>query len=159
MLQKGDQAPDFSAPNDAGGTVRLSEFRGQPIVLYFYPKDGAPNCTKEACSFRDSTADLTEAGAVVIGISPDDVASHAQFKEQHGLPFSLVADLDHAIADAYGVWVERSMLGKTYWANARTTFLIDPAGAIAHVWEKVTPQGHAAEVLEVLQREKTVGTP
>lgn len=152
MLQKGDQAPDFSAPDDAGGTVRLSQFRGQPVVLYFYPKDGTPNCTKEACSFRDSTAGLTEAGAVVIGVSPDGVASHAQFKQQHGLTFSLVADVDHAIADAYGVWIERSMLGKTYWANARTTFLIDPSGTIARVWENVTPNGHADAVLEVVRQ-------
>ncbi len=152
MLRIGDRAPDFSAPDDTGSPIRLSQFRGTHVVLYFYPKDDTTSCTKEACSFRDSMAKLTELETVVIGASPDDVDSHAKFKEKHHLPFMLVADVDHKIAEAYGVWIERSMMGKSYWTNARTTFLIDPDGGIAHIWEKVAPDGHADEVFQVLEQ-------
>jgi peroxiredoxin Q/BCP len=152
MIKPGDRAPAFSARDDAGHTVSLAAFGGKYVVLYFYPKDDTSGCTREACSFRDAIASLSDAGAVVIGVSPDTEGSHAKFKEKYSLPLTLLADEDHAVADAYGVWAEKSFMGKTYWGVNRTTFLINPEGRIAHVWEKVKPEGRAGEVLEALRQ-------
>jgi thioredoxin-dependent peroxiredoxin len=151
MLETGAKAPEFSLLADDGKTVALKDLRGKPVVLYFYPKDDTPGCTKEACEFRDSWRDVQQSGAVVLGVSPDSVSSHQKFKQKFNLPFPLLADVDHKVATAYGVWGEKSMYGKKYQGVLRTTFLIDRAGAIARVFEKVKPEGHAAEVLAALR--------
>jgi thioredoxin-dependent peroxiredoxin len=150
MLKSGVKAPEFSLAADDGSTVALKDLRGQPVVLYFYPKDDTPGCTKEACEFRDSWRDVQRAGAVVLGVSPDSAASHEKFKRKYNLPFPLLADPDHAVAAAYGAWGEKSMYGRKYEGILRTTFLIDREGRIARVFEKVKPEGHAAEVLAAL---------
>ncbi|MFO7261151.1 MAG: thioredoxin-dependent thiol peroxidase [bacterium] len=150
MLKPNDIAPDFELQADDGSTVRLSDLRGRKVVLYFYPKDDTPGCTIEACEFRDRSKDLAANGAVVLGVSPDTVESHRRFKEKYGLDFPLLADTDHRVAEAYGVWQQKTMYGRTYWGVARTTFLIDEEGRIARVFENVKPAGHAAEVLEAL---------
>jgi len=150
MPQAGTAAPDFSLPSDQGGTVSLKELRGKPVVLYFYPKDDTSGCTTQACEFRDSWQEVQARGAVVLGVSPDGLASHAKFRDKYQLPFPLLADEDHAVAEAYGVWGEKSMYGRTYEGILRTTFLIDGEGRIARVFEKVKPKGHAAEVLAAL---------
>ncbi|MGH2610290.1 MAG: thioredoxin-dependent thiol peroxidase, partial [Tepidiformaceae bacterium] len=139
-------------PADDGGTVRLAELKGRPVVLYFYPRDDTPGCTKEACSFRDAWADVQETGAVVLGISPDGVASHQRFREKYRLPFPLLADTDHAVAAAYGAWGAKSMYGRKYEGILRTTFVIDGAGTVRRVFEKVKPEGHAADVLAAVQQ-------
>jgi peroxiredoxin Q/BCP len=145
----GTAAPAFTAAASGGRTVSLSAFRGKKVVvLYFYPKDDTPGCTKEACSFRDDWSALERAGIVVLGVSPDSAASHERFAKKYGLPFTLVADEDHAIAERYGVWQEKSMYGRTYMGIARTTFVIDKQGRIAHVFEQVKPEGHSGEVLD-----------
>jgi peroxiredoxin Q/BCP len=151
MLGTGVKAPDFSLPADDGSTVTLAELKGRKVVLYFYPKDDTSGCTKEACGFRDSWQDVQRTGAVVLGVSPDDVASHWKFKRKYDLPFPLLADTDHRVAEAYGAWGEKSMYGRRYMGILRTTFVIDGEGRIVHVFEKVKPEGHAGEVLAVLR--------
>ena len=147
MLKIGDKAPEFSAETDGGASVKLKDLRGKKVVLYFYPKDMTPGCTTEACDFRDNWAALGKKGAVVYGVSPDSVASHDKFKAKHDLPFALVSDPDHALAEAYGVWREKSMYGRKYMGIVRSTFLIDEKGKIAEIWDKVKVKGHVADVL------------
>jgi peroxiredoxin Q/BCP len=151
LLKSGSKAPAFTLPSDAGTTVKLADLSGQKVVLYFYPKDDTTGCTVEACEFRDHWAEVKRAGAVVLGVSPDGVASHAKFKTKFKLPFPLLADEDHQVAEKYGVWGEKSMYGRKYFGIRRTTFLIDETGRIAKVFEKVKPNGHAEEVLEALR--------
>ena len=129
---------------------RLSEQRGRWVVLYFYPKDDTPGCTAEACEFRDASREMDERGAAVWGVSPQGAKSKAAFRAKFGLPFDLLADEDHAVAEAYGTWVQKSFMGKSFWGVARATFLIDPEGRIARVWGKVKPDGHAAQVLAAI---------
>ena len=150
MPKMGDAAPGFTLPSDRGEDVSLESLRGGPVVLYFYPKDDTSGCTTQACEFRDSWSEVQARGAVVLGVSPDGIASHERFRDKFSLPFPLLADEDHAVAEAYGVWGEKSMYGRKYQGILRTTFIIDPAGRIAHVFEKVKPKGHAAEVLDAL---------
>jgi peroxiredoxin Q/BCP len=149
-LTPGRKAPAFSLPADDGSVVSLRDFAGRPVVLYFYPKDDTSGCTVEACEFRDAWARVKRAGAVVLSVSPDPVASHGKFKAKFKLPFPLLADTDHAVAGAYGVWGEKSMYGRKYFGILRTTYLIGPDGRVARVFEKVRPKGHAAEILEAL---------
>ncbi len=150
MLKENDLAPKFTLEADDGSKVRLADLRGQTVVLYFYPKDDTPGCTKEACEFRDHNAKLDKSGAVVLGVSPDSVESHKRFREKYGLGFRLLSDPDHKVAEAYGVWQLKSMYGRKYWGIARTTFVINEKGRIARIFEKVKPAGHAAEVLSVV---------
>lgn len=150
MLKENDLAPKFTLEADDGSKVRLADLRGRTVVLYFYPKDDTPGCTKEACEFRDHSRDLNKTGAVVLGVSPDSVESHKRFREKYGLDFQLLADTDHKVAEAYGVWQRKSMYGRKYWGIVRTTFVINEKGRIARIFEKVKPAGHAAEVLESL---------
>ncbi|OGC90049.1 MAG: hypothetical protein A2W25_15540 [candidate division Zixibacteria bacterium RBG_16_53_22] len=150
MVEVGAKAPEFKMPDQDGNMHRLSEYRGKPVVLYFYPKDDTAGCTKEACSFRDSFADFKRAGVVVLGVSIDDEKSHAGFRQKYDLPFTLLSDTDKKVVQAYGVWVEKQNYGKKYWGIARTTFLIDGNGDIIHVFEKVKPDEHAREVLDKL---------
>jgi len=149
-VTEGQPAPEFTLPSDTGETVSLESLRGKPVVLYFYPKDDTPGCTVEACGFRDQNDTIRERGADVWGISPQGAASKRAFREKFGLPFTLLADERHEVADAYGSWVEKQNYGKTYWGVARTTFLISPDGRVARVWPKVKAEGHAAEVLAAL---------
>lgn len=151
LPEEGTKAPAFELADQTGETVKLSQFKGKQVVLYFYPKDATPGCTTEACDFRDQHAKLVKAGAVVLGVSPDPVASHRKFASKFKLPFPLLADIDHAVAAAYGVWGEKSMYGRKYFGILRTTFVISGAGKVVHVFEKVKPKGHAAEVLAVLR--------
>lgn len=151
MIPKiGRKAPDFTGLTDANETISLSALRGHKVVLFFYPKDDTPGCTVEACTFRDALPRFHDLDAVILGVSPDSVKSHQKFKEKFSLPYQLLSDEDHAIADAYGVWGEKNMFGNKYWGNLRTTFLIDPKGRIARVFEKVKPEGHADEVAEAV---------
>ncbi len=143
----GKKAPAFTAPASNGEKVKLSEYKGKMVVLYFYPKDDTSGCTKEACGFRDSHTTLTKAGIVVLGVSPDSLASHEKFVGKYDLPFLLISDEDKSICEKYGVWQEKSMYGRKYMGVARTTFVIDGQGRIAHVFEKVKPAGHDEEVL------------
>jgi len=149
-LAEGARAPAFTLPSDSGSPVSLKSFKGRPVVLYFYPKDDTSGCTTEACGFRDSWRAVQAAGAVVLGVSPDGPASHQKFRKKYELPFPLLADADHAVAEAYGAWGEKSMYGRKYFGVLRTTYIIDPAGKVAHVFEKVKPRGHVAEVLAAL---------
>lgn len=149
-LPAGIEAPDFTLPSDTGDAVTLSELRGKPVVLYFYPRDDTAGCTVEACEFRDAWHDVRKTGAVVLGVSPDDVPSHRRFRTKFRLPFPLLADPDHRVADRYGVWGEKSMYGRKYFGVLRTTFVIGPTGRILQVFERVKPKGHAAAVLEAL---------
>ncbi len=142
----GEPAPDFTAETDAGEQLTLSSLRGRPVVLYFYPRDDTDGCTAEACGFRDLFPRFSAAGAVVLGVSPDSAASHARFKRKYALPFTLVADPDHQVAEAYGVWKEKSMFGRRYMGVERTTFVVDRGGRVARVFEKVRPAGHAEAV-------------
>ena len=151
----GDRAPEVALEDESGKVHRLSDQTGRWTILYFYPKDDTPGCTVEACEFRDANETITERGADVWGISPQGAASKRAFSEKFGLPFTLLADEDHAVAESYGSWVEKQNYGKTYWGTARTTFLIDPQGRIARVWPKVKPEGHAAEVLAALDELQT----
>ena len=144
---EGKKAPAFNLPSNSGEKIRLSAFKGSPLVLYFYPKDNTPGCTLEAQDFRDATRDFRRIGVEVLGVSPDDVDSHCKFIDKHGLNFTLLADTDHAVAEKYGVWVEKNMYGRKFWGVQRATFLIDPAGRIAKAWPKVKVKGHAREVL------------
>ena len=150
VLAPGAKAPAFRLPSDAGPPVALKDFAGRPVVLYFYPKDDTSGCTTEACEFRDSWRAVQAAGAVVLGVSPDGVASHQKFKKKYERPFTLLADEDHAVAEAYGAWGEKSMYGRKYFGVLRKTYIIDARGKIARVFEKVKPRGHAAEVLAAL---------
>ncbi|MBI3975764.1 MAG: thioredoxin-dependent thiol peroxidase [Armatimonadetes bacterium] len=150
MIEEGKAAPEFALADAGGRTVRLSNFRGKTVVLYFYPKDDTPGCTTEACAFRDDHAAYGDRDAVIIGISPDDVASHAKFAEKYDLPFLLLADPNHAVAEAYGVWKEKVNYGKTYWGIERTTVVIDPRGRIRRIFRRVKPAGHSREILEAL---------
>jgi peroxiredoxin Q/BCP len=149
-LREGDPAPDFSTTTDEGTHTSLRDFRGKPVVLYFYPKDDTPGCTIEACEFRDTHPRFVSRSAVVLGVSPDTAASHQKFKRKFDLPFTLLVDDDHAIAESYGVWKEKSMFTKKYMGVERTTFVIDREGRIARIFRRVKPQGHAAEVEEAV---------
>jgi peroxiredoxin Q/BCP len=143
-------APDFVLEDEGGMERRLSEFRGKLVVLYFYPADDTPGCTKEACNFRDDYSMYTRAGVVVLGISPDSAKSHAKFKSKYSLPFTLLADSGHTVCSRYGVWGEKQFMGRTFDGVLRTTFLIDRAGRIMRVFEKVRPAQHSAEILAEL---------
>ena len=151
MVKEGNVAPAFTAKNADGETVRLKDLRGQKVVLYFYPKDDTPGCTKEACSFRDTFATFKKRGIEVLGVSPDSEASHKKFTAKYKLPFTLLADPDHSIADAYGVYGEKKFMGRTSMGVKRITFLIDEKGKIRKVFEKVKPEEHAKEVLEAFE--------
>ena len=146
----GSPAPPFDLPTDEGQAVRLSDLRGQPVVLYFYPRDDTPGCTVEACAFRDDYKAYREAGAMILGVSPDSVASHQKFKAKFHLPFPLLADAGHKVADAYGVWGEKKRAGRTTIGIRRTTFLIGPEGRVLRVFENVRADGHSREILEAL---------
>jgi peroxiredoxin Q/BCP len=150
MVEEGKPAPDFELKSDSGETVRLSDFRGSPVVVYFYPKDDTPGCTAQACGIRDNFGAFGERGAVVLGISPDDETSHVKFKEKYGLPFTLLADPDHAVSERYGVWGERKLYGKTSMGVERSTFLVDPEGNVSHVMRRVKPDTHVDKVLAAL---------
>lgn len=150
MLKVGDKAPDFSIINNEVKTISLADFQGKKVVLYFYPKDDTPGCTKEACSFRDVYDDILEKGAVVIGVSPDSQASHEKFRAKYGLPFHLLSDVDHTVSEAYGVWGEKKMMGKTYMGVIRSTFILDEQGIIIKAFPKVSPDNHGEEILESL---------
>ncbi|MBN36663.1 MAG: thioredoxin-dependent thiol peroxidase [Rhodospirillaceae bacterium] len=146
--QAGDTAPDFEAPTDGGGSLKLSSLQGKNVILYFYPKDDTPGCTKEACGFRDTMEDLAKSGTVVVGVSKDSVKQHDNFKAKYDLNFNLVADEDGSICEAYGVWVEKKNYGRTYMGLERSTFLIDAKGTISEVWRKVRVNGHVVAVNE-----------
>jgi peroxiredoxin Q/BCP len=149
-LKEGDKAPAFKAATNGGGTVSLADFKGKHLVLYFYPKDDTPGCTKEACAFRDGFAAFKKKGAVVLGVSPDSVKSHDKFVEKFKLPFTLLADDDKQIVQAYGVWGEKVFMGRKYQGVHRVTFLIAPDGTIKKIWPKVKPEEHADEVLAAI---------
>jgi len=149
-LHEGDMAPDFTLSRSGGGTVTLSDLRGQHVVVYFYPKDDTPGCTVEACNFRDAQQDIEGTGAVVLGISPDSVASHDRFAGKYGLPFALLSDENRTVAEQYGVWQERRNYGKTYMGIVRSTFLVGPDGKLVRIWNNVKPESHTREVLEAL---------
>jgi thioredoxin-dependent peroxiredoxin len=151
MIEPGDKAPDFELPDQDGNPVKLSDLRGQPVVVYFYPKADTPGCTVQACGVRDHRADYAKVGSVVLGISPDPVKKVKKFHEKYDLDFALLADEGHAVADTYGVWAEKSMYGKTYFGNERTTFVIDADGKVAEVLRKVKPAEHDELVLKTLQ--------
>jgi peroxiredoxin Q/BCP len=149
-LRAGVQAPDFTLQDENGTERSLSDYRGRPVVLYFYPKDDTPGCTTEACNFRDDYSAYENTGVNILGVSPDTPAKHTKFKAKYQLPFTLLADVDHKVADLYGVWGPKKFMGKEYEGVLRTTFLIDPQGKIAHVFENVKPADHSQEVLEAL---------
>ncbi len=150
MVKKGSSAPDFALPSDQGGVVTLSSLRGRKVVLYFYPKDDTPGCTTQACELRDSLPRFEGVDAVVLGVSPDSVASHRKFRDKYGLNFPLLADENHAVAEAYGVWAEKSMYGRTYMGIERSTFLIGEDGKVLEEWRKVKAEGHAELVMGAL---------
>lgn len=150
MLEPGDQAPDFTLPDQDGREVTLSALRGRPVVLYFYPKADTPGCTTQACGIRDHTSAYAEADAVVLGVSPDPVARLRRFADKHGLDYTLLADEEHVVAQAYGTWVEKQMYGKAFMGNQRATFVIGSDGAIARVFPKVSPKTHDDVVLAAL---------
>ncbi|MEW6248500.1 MAG: thioredoxin-dependent thiol peroxidase [Nitrospirota bacterium] len=150
-LAIGDKAPDFSLPNEAGETVKLKHFKGRQVVLYFYPKDDTPGCTKEACGFRDSLEPIKKAGAVVLGVSLDGRESHQKFIAKYRLPFPLLSDEDATVSKAYGVYKQKNMYGKKFWGIERSTFVIDPAGRVKAIFRKVKVDGHVDEVLAALK--------
>jgi peroxiredoxin Q/BCP len=150
MVEIGKKAPDFSLPDQTGKKHKLSDYQGKPVVLYFYPKDDTPGCTKEACSFRDSFSEYKKAGVTVLGVSVDNEQSHDKFINKYNLPFTLLSDKDKKVVEKYGVWVEKNMYGKKYWGTNRTTFVLDKSGKIIHVFKKVKPENHAQEVLKFL---------
>jgi peroxiredoxin Q/BCP len=150
-IAEGGPAPDFTLESDTGAEVTLSELRGKPVVLYFYPKDNTSGCTTQACGIRDAWADFERAGAVVLGVSPDTVDSHAGFKRDYELPFTLLADPDHKVAEAYGVWAEKTRYGRTYMGIVRSTFVIGPDGNVVKAMRNVKPATHADDVLAVLE--------
>ena len=151
LLEVGDKAPTFKAKNQDGETVSLSDFKGRKLVLYFYPKDDTPGCTKEACSFRDGWSKFRKRGVAVLGVSTDDEKSHRKFADKFSLPFPLLADPEKKIVTDYGVWGEKSMYGRKYMGTNRVTYVIDEKGKIAAVWPKVKPDGHADEILEAIK--------
>jgi thioredoxin-dependent peroxiredoxin len=155
MPSVGDLAPEVALSDETGTVHHLADQRGRWTILYFYPKDDTPGCTVEACEFRDANETIHERGADVWGVSPQGTASKRAFREKFGLPFTLLADEDHQVAEAYDSWVEKENYGKKYWGVARRTFLVDPDGRIARTWSKVKPEGHAAEVLEALDAEQS----
>jgi len=150
MIEEGKPAPDFELTSDSGERVKLSALRGKPVVLYFYPKDDTPGCTKQACGIRDAYGEFERAGAVVLGVSPDDESSHVKFKEKYDLPFTLLADPGHEIADEYGVWGEKKFAGRSYMGVNRSTFVIGEDGTVKKVLHDVKPDTHADDVLAVL---------
>ena len=150
MIEEGKPAPDFELTSDSGDTVKLSELRGKPVVLYFYPKDDTPGCTTQACGIRDAYGEFERAGAVVLGVSPDDESSHVKFRSKYELPFTLLADTDHAVAEQYGVWGEKKYMGKAYMGVNRSTFVIDADGNVKKVMRDVKPATHADDVLSAL---------
>jgi peroxiredoxin Q/BCP len=150
VIEEGQEAPDFELTSDTGEQVKLSQFRGKPVVLYFYPKDDTPGCTTQACGIRDSYDDFEQRGAVVLGVSPDEETSHVKFKQKYGLPFTLLADPEHEVSELYEVWGEKKYMGRTYMGVERSTFLIDSDGRIAKVMRKVKPDTHVERVLEAL---------
>jgi thioredoxin-dependent peroxiredoxin len=150
MIEEGQQAPDFTLPDQDGNDVTLSDLRGRPVVLYFYPKADTPGCTTQACGVRDHMPAYEDAGATVLGVSPDPVKAVKKFHDGQGLNFTLLADEDHAVSERYGVWAEKSMYGRTYWGALRTTFVIDPEGRVATVIPKVSPKTHDEVVLAAL---------
>lgn len=149
--QIGELAPDFELLDQEGKAHKLLDYRGTPVVLYFYPKDNTPGCTAQACSFRDSFAEYRQKGIVVLGVSKDSSKSHTKFQEKYSLPFTLLADTETEVAQAYGVWVKKKMMGREYMGMERTTFVIDKEGKLIHIMEKVKPQNHAADVLALLE--------
>jgi peroxiredoxin Q/BCP len=151
-LKVGDKAPAFSLKNTEGKTVKLSDFKGKKVVLYFYPKDDTPGCTKEACAFRDDYAQLQKRGVVVLGVSADDQRSHQKFTEKYSLPFTLLSDPDHTMMEKYDAWVEKNMYGRKYMGVARITYVIDEEGKIAHLFPKVKPETHSQDVLRVIDQ-------
>jgi peroxiredoxin Q/BCP len=157
MPEAGDVAPEIDLPDETGTIHRLSEQHGRWTIVYFYPKDDTPGCTVEACEFRDANETIHERGADVWGISPQGAGSKKAFREKFGLPFTLLADVDHAVADAYGSWVEKENYGRKYMGVARRTFLVDPEGKVARTWPKVKPEGHAAEVIAALDEAQAAG--
>jgi peroxiredoxin Q/BCP len=152
MVEEGSPAPDFELATDAGERVKLADLRGKPVVLYFYPEDDTPGCTAQACEIRDQWSRFRERGAVVLGVSPDDEASHARFREKYSLPFTLLADPGHEVAEKYGVWVEKNRYGRKSMGIERSTFVIDEDGKLARALRRVKPEGHAERVLEALPR-------
>jgi peroxiredoxin Q/BCP len=149
-LKEGDIAPEFSVNTNGGGKISLTDFKGKNVILYFYPRDDTPGCTKEACAFRDNFSEFKKRGAIVLGVSPDSVKSHDKFVEKFKLPFTLLADEDKKIVEAYGVWGEKSFMGRKYMGTNRVTFLIGPDGRIKKIWSEVRPDEHAQEVLAAL---------
>ena len=154
MVDKGDRAPDFTLPADDGSEFTLGALRGKKIVLYFYPKDNTSGCTTQACDLQETLSEITVRGAVVLGVSPDSLRSHEKFRDKYGLTFPLLSDEDHQVAEAYGVWKEKSMYGRKYWGIERSTFIIDEDGMILDAWRKVRPKGHAEKVSEILAVEE-----
>jgi peroxiredoxin Q/BCP len=150
VVAEGQPAPDFELRSDAGETVRLADLRGKPVVLYFYPKDDTPGCTKQACGIRDDWSAFEQAGAVVLGVSPDSEQSHAKFRQKYGLPFTLLADPDHELTERYGFWVEKNNYGKKYMGVERSTVVIDADGNVAKVFRRVKPDEHVQQVLTAL---------
>jgi peroxiredoxin Q/BCP len=150
VVDEGKPAPEFTLEDDTGERVSLSDFRGKPVVLYFYPKDDTPGCTAQACGIRDAYGEFERAGAVVLGVSPDKVGKHVKFKEKYDLPFRLLADPEHEVAERYGVWGEKKYMGRSYMGVNRTTFLIAPDGTLARVMHDVKPDSHADDVLAAL---------
>ena len=150
MIEPGTVAPDFTLPDQDGNPVTLRELRGKTVVLYFYPRADTPGCTTQACGIRDHRADYAAVGAVVLGVSPDTIAKVGRFSQKYDLGFTLLADGDHSVAERYGVWVQKSRYGRTYWGNSRTTFIIDADGVVRHVIPKVSPKTHDDEVLAAI---------
>jgi thioredoxin-dependent peroxiredoxin len=150
VLREGDPAPDFTLTSDRGKAVTLSSLRGKPVVLYFYPKDDTPGCTTQACGIRDAYGEFERAGAIVLGVSPDDESSHVEFRNKYELPFTLLADEDHAVAEQYGVWGEKKYMGKSYMGINRSTFVIDADGNVKKAMRDVKPATHADDVLAAL---------
>ncbi len=155
ILKPGDMAPDFELSSDRGEPIKLSDFRGQTVVLYFYPRADTPGCTKEACAFRDDYRIYEERGVVILGVSPDSVKNQAKFKEKYSLPFTLLDDTEHEVSEAYGVWGLKKFRGREYMGVLRTTYLIDADGKIIDVFEKVKPAEHSQEILEALDKHKS----
>jgi peroxiredoxin Q/BCP len=150
MVEEGKPAPDFTLTSDAGASVSLSDFHGKPVVVYFYPRDDTPGCTAQACGIRDAWGEFERSGAVFLGVSPDSPKSHAAFREKYSLPFTLLADEDHSVAETYGTWVQKKYMGKEYMGVERSTFVIDENGNVRKVMRRVKPNEHADDVLAVL---------